>query len=90
MTTYLSIADYFTRLVKSRSLSRREIAMNRTNSLIRKIVFIGVCAAALGGCYYGPGPGYYAPGYYAAQPAYYGPPVYGEVVVGGGGGRHWR
>jgi hypothetical protein len=62
--------------------------MNRTNSLIRKIVFIGVCAAALGGCYYGPGPGY-APGYYAAQPAYYGPPVYGEVIVGGGG-HHWR
>jgi hypothetical protein len=65
--------------------------MNRTNSLIRKIVFIGVCAAALGGCYYGPGPAY-GPGYYAAPaPAYYGPPVYGSVVIGGGGGHdHWR
>jgi hypothetical protein len=63
--------------------------MNRTNSLIRKIVLIGVCAAALGGCYYGPGPGY-GPGYYAQPaPAYYGPPVYGSVVVGGGD-RHWR
>jgi len=60
--------------------------MNRTNSLIRKIVFIGICAAALGGCYYGPGPGYYA----APAPAYYGPPVYGSVVVGGGGHDHWR
>jgi len=63
--------------------------MNRTNSLIRKIVFIGICAAALGGCYYGPG---YGPGPYYAQPApaYYGPPVYGSVVIGGGGHDHWR
>jgi len=38
-----------------------------------------------------PGPGY-GPGYYAAPaPAYYGPPVYGSVVIGGGGGHdHWR
>ncbi|MDB5360360.1 MAG: hypothetical protein JWO51_1657 [Rhodospirillales bacterium] len=61
--------------------------MNRPNSLIRKVVFIGVCAAALGGCYYGPGP-YYAnraPAYYAEPaPAYYGPPVYGSVFIGGG------
>jgi len=61
--------------------------MNRTHSVIRKIVFIGVCAAALGGCYYGPGPAY-GPGYYAA-PAYYGPPVYGSVDIGGGHD-HWR
>ncbi len=57
--------------------------MNRTNSLIRKIVFIGICAAALGGCYYGPGPYYAQP-----APAYYGPPVYGSVVIGGHD--HWR
>jgi len=60
--------------------------MNRTNSLIRRIVFIGICAAALGGCYYGPGPYYAQP-----APAYYGPPVYGSVIIGGGHEHeHWR
>lgn len=65
--------------------------MNRTKSLIGKMVFVGLCAIALAGCYYAPAP-YYGPGY-AAAPAYYGPPVYGSVVVGGGGGwghDHWR
>lgn len=65
--------------------------MSRTKSLIGKIMFIGVCAAALGGCYYAPAPGYYAapapaPAYYG----YYGPPVYGSVFIGGGGHDHWR
>jgi hypothetical protein len=65
--------------------------MNRTHSFISKIVFVGICAAALGGCYYGPGPAY-GPGYYAAPaPAYYGPPVYGSVEIGGGHDHdHWR
>lgn len=66
--------------------------MNRTKSLIGKMVFVGLCAVALAGCYYAPAP-YYGPGY-AAAPAYYGPPVYGSVVVGGGGWGHdhdhWR
>jgi hypothetical protein len=59
--------------------------MNRTRSTIGKMIFIGLLAAALGGCYYGPGPYAYGP-----EPAYYGPPVYGSVVVGGGWHDHWR
>jgi len=64
--------------------------MNRTKSLISKIVLLGICTAALGACYYGPaygpgyGPSYYAPGYYAPAP------VTGEVVIEGGGYHHWR
>jgi hypothetical protein len=57
--------------------------MNRTKSLMSKIILLGICAAALSACYYGPayGPGYYGP-----------PPVTGAVVVDGGGGwhNHWR
>jgi len=58
--------------------------MKRTTSLIGKLLFIGICAATLAGCYYGPGPGYYGPAYYGP------PPVTGEVVVEGGGYHHWR
>ena len=57
--------------------------MKRTQSLIGKMIFIGLCAAALAGCYYSPGP-------YAYGPAYYGPPVYGSVAVGGGWHEGWH
>jgi hypothetical protein len=62
--------------------------MKRTNSLLGKILFVGLCAAALSGCYVAPAPYAYGPGY--AAPAYYGPPVYGSVEFGGGGHGHWR
>ncbi len=43
-----------------------------------------ILAASLGGCYYGPAPGYgyYAPGYYPGY--YYGPTVSGTVIYRGG------
>lgn len=42
-----------------------------------------ILAASLGGCYYGPAPGYYgyAPGYYPGY--YYGPTVSGTVIYRG-------
>jgi len=67
--------------------------MNPTR--LRPLMAIAALAALLAGCVvYDP-----APGYYGGGPAYaYAPPVYGGVVIGGGGyygpryyGRHyWR
>ena len=58
---------------------------------LRPLMALAALAAVLTGCVvYDPAPGYYAPGY---APGYaYAPPVYGGVVIGGGGwyGPHYH
>jgi hypothetical protein len=56
------------------------------SSTILRVAAVIALATGLAGCVvYEPAPGY------AYAPAVYGPPVYGTVVVGGGGGwHHWH
>ncbi len=60
-------------------------------TILRLSLVALILAASLGGCYYGPAPGYgyyapgygyYAPGYYPGY--YYGPTVSGTVIYRGG------
>jgi len=69
--------------------------MRSSFKLALRALAIVAAVAALAGCVYYPGPGYYnaydGGGYYAPYPYYYGPPVYGGVVIGGGRGYgRWR
>jgi hypothetical protein len=60
------------------------------HATMRILTLLAVTAALAGCVVYDPGPGY-GYGYAAPPPAVYGPPVYGSVVIGGGGGwHHWH
>jgi hypothetical protein len=72
-----------------------KLAMRIGSTMIKRTILVALAAAGLSGCVAYPAPGYYGAypaydGYYAAPaPYYYAPPVYGGVIIGGGG-RRWR
>ncbi len=72
--------------------------MKRSIVLSATALLLGAAAIALSACVYepmapgyvDPGYSYYYPGVYAAPGTLYGPPVYGSIFIGGGGGGHWH